>query len=162
MSSSRRILFCFMSVLVISACAYRGGEYHEFVRDCFVDPAKHTAGVNWTNAEVVQLRIRQDQFDPITIVLDRDKPYIIQITNADDIIRGFRASKLFRNVALAKIKIGSEEFSETCIDNIVVDGNSTGELHFVAVRDGHYKFDAGYGLHPFQPSVSGFGYITIR
>ena len=162
MNSSRRILFCFMSVLVLSACAYKGGVYDEFVRDCFVEPTKHTAGVNWTNAEVIQLRIRQDQFDPLSIALDRDKPYIIQITNADDTIRGFRASELFRNIALAKIKIGSAEFEETCIDNIIVDGKSTGELHFVAVRDGHYKFDAGFGLHPFQPSIGGFGYITIQ
>ena len=143
MNNYRHVLVCLMSVFVLAACTTKSSVYKSLVRDCFADPAQHTADVDWSKAEVVQLRIRQDAFDPITIVLNRDTPYVIRIENAADIIRGFRAAKLFRNVALAKVKIGDAESEETCIDNIVVDGNSTGELHFVAVRDGHYKFDAG-------------------
>lgn len=162
MNSYRHVLICILSVFVLSACTTKSGVYKGVTRDCFAEPAQHTDNVDWSKAEVVQLRIRQDEFDPITIVLNRDTPYVLRIENADNIIRGFRAAELFRNVALAKVEIGDTESVETCIDNIVVDGNSTGELHFVAVRDGHYKFDAGYGLHPFQPSISGFGYITIQ
>jgi hypothetical protein len=151
-----------MSVFVLSACTTKSGVYKELVHDCVADPAQHTANVDWSRAEVVQLRIRQNEFDPITIVLNRDTPYIIRIENADDIKRGFRAAELFREMAVAKIKIGDEDFAETCVNNIIVDGNSTCELHFVAIRDGHYKFDAGLGIFPFQPSTSGFGYVTIQ
>ncbi|MGB0672157.1 MAG: hypothetical protein ACPGNT_11735, partial [Rhodospirillales bacterium] len=60
-------------------------------------------GVDWSFAEVVNIHIRQNEFNPMVVSLQKDQPYVFRLTNRDEDDHTFRARDFFRNVAVASV-----------------------------------------------------------
>ncbi len=95
---------------------------------CRPDADKLVEAVDWSRARTVNIRINNDEFDPMILNLTQDNPYVLRFDNRDPYSHAFRAAAFFRSVALAKVVIDEREYSETCINSITVGAMQTAEL----------------------------------
>ncbi|MDP6574326.1 MAG: hypothetical protein QGI63_12320 [Rhodospirillales bacterium] len=130
----------FLTAGVLQACSYPGSNFSLFATTCVADARERVEAADWSKVEVIPLRIRQNEFNPMIIDLKQDRPYVIRITNADDKHHFFGASDFFRSVAVAKVDEGGDRDDRTCISRVSVGGGQTAEVVFVTVRDGRFEF----------------------
>ena len=153
----------FLTASVLQACSYPGGTIGSFFTGtCVADARERVEAADWSKAEVIPIRIRQDEFNPMIIGLKRDRPYVIRITNADDTPHVFGAGDFFRSVAVAKVDISGDGDDQTCITRVAVAGGQTAEVVFVAVRDGRYEFADNFITSPWFDFGDAMGVIYIE
>lgn len=162
MSGARAALILFAAVALSGCMSGAGVERLAFGGQCVADAAERVSGVDWLEAEAIELGIRQGAYDPMIITLRRDAPYVIRITNRDDEHRYFRAHEFFGSIALAKVLTSGKEFDANCISAVGVAPNETAEIQFVAVRDGRYDFEDIRFLYAPIVAGSGHGVIVIQ
>ncbi len=142
------------AVLGLSGC----GSYHVFYGTwsqdaCLQDTAEWLEGREWSEVEIVDIRIRQGEYSPMITHLSQERPYLLRLTNRDDVARAFRAREFFQSVALSKVTVGGSEKPDPCIAAVWMGPRETAEIELVAVRDGRYSFeDSSY---VFDSLVSG-------
>ena len=102
-----------------------------------------------SKVEIILLRIRQNEFEPMFSDLKQDRPYVIRITNADDRHQFFGAEHSFRSVALAKIDMLGNVEDQTCISRADVAGGQTAVVMFVTIRDGRFEFADNFFTSPW-------------
>jgi len=96
--------------------------------------------VNWARVPEVNMRIRNDEFEPMIVQMTQGWPYSFKIRNRDDEAHVFHAAEFFKNIALVRLAIEGERQDETCIVEITVPPHTTVEMNLVAAVDGHYEF----------------------
>jgi len=127
--------------LAVSACNYHGESAQHFTLDgCPADTAERVKAANWAGAETVDLRIRDDEFYPMVMVLRTNSPYVLRITNSDDGKRTFRSKDLFGSVAVAEATVSGEVVGRDCFFAINVPAESTTEIKLVTGIDGRYEY----------------------
>ena len=127
--------------LAVSACSYDGEAVQHFTLDgCPADAAERVQAADWANAETVDLRIRDDEYYPMVMVLRANSPYVLRITNSDSRKRTFRSSDLFSSVALAEASVAGEATARDCFFAINVPAESSTEVKFVTGLDGRYEY----------------------
>ena len=97
-------------LLALSSCAYSPGSegfpwginFSGFA--CKDNSSQVLEGVDWDQAKVLDIRIRQGHFSPTYMGLYMDQPYVLNIKNADDSEHSFRAFDFFRAVAVAGVE----------------------------------------------------------
>ena len=155
----------FLTASVLQACTFPGGTYSLFESKCVADARERVEAADWSKAEIVPIRIRQDEFDPMIIGLKQDRPYVIRITNADDTHHVFGAEDFFRSVAVAAVDTvdtGDDGDGQTCITRVVIDGGQTVEVVLVTVRDGRYEFADNFITSPWFDFGGAMGVIYIQ
>ena len=152
----------FLTAGVLQACAYPGGTNSFFANTCVADARERVEAADWSKAEVIPIRIRQNEFNPMIIGLKRDQPYVIRITNADDAHHVFGAGEFFQSVAVAKVDMGGDGDDQTCITRVAIAGGQTAEVVFVAVRDGRYEFADNSIASPWFDFGDAMGVIYIE
>ena len=161
-SNFARAAALFLLASALQACSYPGGSFSLFATNCVPDARERVEAADWSKVEVIPLRIRQNEFDPMIIDLRQDRPYIIRITNADDTRHFFGAGDFFRSVAVAKIDVGGDGDDRTCITRVSVDGGQTAEVVFVTVRDGRYEFADNIINSPWFDFGNPMGVIFVQ
>jgi hypothetical protein len=78
--------------------------------------------IDWSTAQTVGIRIRQDEFQPMVVGLARDIPYVLHIRNADSSTHRFRSPTFFRQAAVAHIVVDGEarDLDGGCITGVSV------------------------------------------
>lgn len=156
------IPFFAVAALILSACATNDGVVPQTAGACVSDTSKQTAGVDWGKAGIIELKIENDQFSPLTINLNKGQAYVLRISNKEKFLRGFEARDFFRSIALAGLTIGGKDYATPCVNTVNIAPQGTAELRFVTVREGEYPFANNSLLMPVPMPVGGaFGYITI-
>ena len=156
-------------LLTLSSCAYAPGgkdfpwniNFSGFV--CNENSSQLLEGVDWKQAKVLDLRIRQGHFSPTYLGLYIDQPYLLNIENADDVDHSFMAFDFFRAIAVAGVSAGGADFKEIkCIAGVTIPPKTVTSLRIVAVRDGTYEFDDSSIINSLAMTGSGGGFITIE
>lgn len=117
-------------------------------------PANATEWVeqaDWSRAEELTLRIRQNRFDPLVLTLREGQPYVLTLVNGDDVDHSFYAPHLFEAIAVRSLSgAGQPVTPETGLVAVGMPAGASRELAFVTVRDGRYEFsDGGLNLFAF-------------
>ena len=152
----------FLTASVLQACSYPGNTYSFFAPNCVADAREHIEAADWSKVEIISLRIRQNEFNPMIIDLKQDRPYVIRIINADDTRHVFGAGDFFRSVALAKVDVGGDGDDQTCITRVNVEGGQTVEVVFVTVRDGRFEFADNFITSPWFDFGDPMGVIYVQ
>ncbi len=142
MTGYRSFLVMFLTV-GLSACVLGGGGTTigpTYGTSCASNVAKHMKNVDWAEARVLTIRIRQDEFEPMVVSMRQDSPYIFRIENRDDYEHFFMASNFFRSVAIASISTPDKTSGASCINGVRIGPLETVELQLVAIRDGRYEY----------------------
>jgi len=156
-------------LLALSSCAYSPGSegfpwgINFSGAACKDDTKQILEGVDWNQAKMLDIRIRQGHFSPTYLGLYVDQPYILNIENADDANHSFRAFDFFRAVAVAGLSADGADFKDIkCIAGVTIPPRTKTALRFVAVRDGTYEFDDDSIINSLAMIGSGGGFITIE
>ena len=105
-------------LLALSSCAYSPGsggfpwEINFSGFACKDDSSQILEGVDWNQAKVLDVRIRQGHFSPTYLGLYMAQPYVLNIENADDVEHSFMAFDFFRAVAVAGVSAGGTDFKK--------------------------------------------------
>jgi hypothetical protein len=121
--------------------------------------------IDWSAARTVNIRIRQDEFQPMVVGLTRDIPYVLQIRNADSSTHGFRSPAFFRKAAVAQIVVDGKarDLDGECITGVSVPANSAVEVRLVALLEGRYDFENPSWLRlGYYEEGNGFGTILVE
>lgn len=121
--------------------------------------------IDWSKAPTVNIRIRQDEFQPMVVGLTRDIPYVLRIRNADSSAHGFRSPTFFRKAAVARIVVDGEarNLDGDCITGVSVPANGAVEVRLVALLEGRYDFENPSWLSlDYYEEGSGFGTIVVE
>lgn len=144
-----RGLVMFAAILLATAasgCAPMGDVYDYVNRSGTVQkPNEVVDAVDWDQALVFQVDIRQDEFRPAIVHLFQGEPYIMVIENRDDVRHLFSAPDFFRTTAIRKLVTEKEEISGINLVALDLAPGEIKEVHFVPVRDGTYDFEGGEG-----------------
>ena len=158
-----------LALLALSSCAYApGGTGFPWGMNfsgvvCKDDSSQFLEGVDWNQARVLDIRIRQGHFSPTFLGLYVGQPYILSIENADDADHSFRAFDFFRAVAVAGVSEDGADFQEVdCLAGVTIPPRMKTALRFVAIRDGTYEFDDDSIVNSLAMIGSGGGFITIE
>jgi len=113
-------------------------------------PQEIVDAVDWDQALVFQIDIRQNEFRPMIVHLFQGEPYIMVVENRDDTAHLFAAPEFFRTTAIRKIVTEKEEIKGVNLIALNLKPGEIKEVHFVPVRDGWYDFEGGEpsGLFP--------------
>jgi hypothetical protein len=156
-------------LLALSSCAYSPGsggfpwEINFSGFACKDDSSQILEGVDWNQAKVLDVRIRQSHFSPTYLGLYMAQPYVLNIENADDVEHSFMAFDFFRAVAVAGVSAGGTDFKKIkCLAGVAIPPRTKTAFRFVAVRDGTYEFEDDSIVNSLAMIGSGGGFITIE
>lgn len=150
-----------------TACAPAGHVADHLVLAFTGCPEANLDNVDWSTARMIDIKIRQDEFQPMVIGLARDLPYVLRIRNADSSGHSFRSPTFFRQAGVAQITVDGEErtLDGDCITGVSVPAEGAVEIRVVALLEGRYPFEnpawlsLGLGL---QDEDNGFGTIVVN
>ncbi len=107
---------------------------------CAVVSPKALKQVNWARVPQVNMRIRNDEFEPMIVQMTQGWPYTFRIRNRDDRTHAFNAKSFFTNIAMVRLTIDGKRIDDTCISTVYIPPMKTAEMQLVAAIDGHYEF----------------------
>lgn len=119
-------------------------------------------GVDWAQASVVDVRIRQDEFSPMVIGLERNRPYVLRFSNGDDSPHTFYAPQFFATAAVDRVRVGDAEQPQRCSASVRVGPGDTTEVWLVALADGRYPFRDPSLWDWWSPPITSFGAVYVR
>jgi len=108
--------------------------------DCAVVSPKALKQVNWARVPEVNMRIRNDEFEPMIVQMTQGWPYTFRISNRDDRAHTFNAQDFFKSVAMIRITIDGVRQDQTCFASVEIPAQKTAEMQLVAAVDGHFVF----------------------
>lgn len=150
-------------LVALAAASCTSGTYSlQRAQDCVADPGKHLRGVNWLEAEKIDIKIRNGELAPMTFRLNQGKPYVFRIQNRDDWMHRVYGDDFFEAIVVSRSAVGKDESKEPCFSVILVAPEETVEIEFIAVRDGRYPIEARSVLQPPFIAGVGHGVVTIR
>lgn len=152
----------------LTACTPAGHVTDHLVLAFTGCPEANFGNVDWSTARIIDIKIRQDEFQPMVIGLARDLPYVLRIRNADSSGHSFRAPTFFRQAGVAQITVDGEErtLDGDCITGVSIPAEGAVEIRLVALLEGRYPFkdpawlNLGLGLG-LQDEDNGFGTIVV-
>lgn len=149
--------------LAVSACATTDGLVPLSAARCPSDADEQTAGVDWEKADIIDIKIENEQFSPLTISLNKGQAYVLKISNKEKTLIGFEAIKFFSSVSLAGVTISGKDFGKSCFSIVQIEPQGNAELRFVASRKGEYLFaNNTMVINITVPLTGAFGYIYIN
>ncbi len=108
--------------------------------ECAVVSPKALKKVNWTRVPEVNMRIRNDEFEPMIVQMTQGWPYTFRIRNRDDRAHTFNAKAFFKNIAMVRVTVDGKRQDETCFASLEIPAHTTAEMQLVAAVDGHFEF----------------------
>jgi hypothetical protein len=161
--SLRRVLagVTIAAATILGGCSniLGGSDVYEFVnvKGTVLKPQEIIDAVDWDQALVFEIDIRQNEFRPMIVHLFQGEPYIMVIENRDDEDHLFAAPAFFKTTAIRKIVTEKEEIKGVNLIALNLKPGEIKEVHFVPVRDGWYDFEGGEASGPF-PGLFFTGY----
>lgn len=154
-----RLALAVMTAATATGCA---SPSLDWVTACPSPELVYVQPVDWSEAATVDVRIRDNEFQPMVIALVRERPYVLRISNGDDGARTFRAPSFFETAAVARLTVDDIEQSERCFSSVVVPARGTAEMRLVALRDGRYEFNDSAWLRQGALTGTGFGAVYVQ
>ena len=138
-----RSVFCVALALVLSACATEKDLYLSFVnKKCVAEADKEQSPVDWNQAKVLNIVIRDGVYDPDETHMKVGVPTILRIANNDSTERYFIDDDFFESVAVAQISVGDSKYDRPCVSGVIIEAGKKAELRLVPRTAGVF-FTAG-------------------
>ena len=145
MGTIRSVFFSILA-LTLAACAKEEGLYLDFVnKECFAEAGKKQSPVNWNQAKVINIAIRDGVYDPDETHMKVGEPTILRFANNDDIPRYFIGGEFLDSVTMAQISVGGAKYDRPCISGVTIAAGKKAELRLVPRTAGIYIPEG----HPF-------------
>ena len=162
-----RSVFFSALTLALSACAIGGEEPNQFLfnqkfsKKCVAEAAKKQSPVNWNQAKVLNIAIRDGVYDPNNTHMKVGEPTILRIANNDKISRYFIDGDFLDSVRLAQMTVGDVKYDRPCISGVVIGAGKKAELRLVPLAAGLY-FPEGDALWFLGFRQGRPGYIWVK
>ncbi len=146
-----RSVFCAALALVLAACATEENLFFSFYNNplsgakCVAEAGKKLSPVNWNQAKVLNIAIRDGVYDPDVTHMKVGEPTILRIANNDTIERYFIDGEFFASVALAQVSVGGAKYDRPCISGVIINAGKKAEFRLVPRTTGVF-FPAGSPL----------------
>lgn len=131
-------------------------------RSCTVVSPKALRKVNWTRVPRINMRIRNDEFEPMIIQMTQGWPYVFRISNRDDRSHTFNADRFLKSMAVTRIAIDGKRQDDNCVSSVNIPAGKTAELQMVAAIDGHFEFRDSWLPAPSLLSGGPDGVIIVE
>jgi hypothetical protein len=126
---------------------------------CERNPAL-VAAVDWSTADLVEIHITREGFEPQQVELRRNQPAILRVANADDRPRVFNAPQFFPAAALGSIMLDDQPIAELCPPAIDIPPNSILDIGVVPWQSG--RFPVGGLDIPIKSWGSGLAVMYVE
>lgn len=131
-------------------------------QDCATVSPKALKRVNWTRVPQVNMRIRNNEYEPMIVQMTQGWPYVFNIRNRDDKPHTFNAKRFLRSMAVIRVTVDGKRQNETCMSSVTIPARAKVELHLVAAIDGHYEFRDNWLPAPTLLSGGSDGVIIVE
>ena len=132
------------AVFALTGCLVTSTTHMAYGQNCLTDRIDIVENASWEGVQPNHIRIVDDNFRPMVLYVEKNRPYILKIENADPHAHTFWAPGfLKRGVALESVQIGDKAPAKGCVNAVRVEGRSAVTLKFVPVWDGRYEFFDG-------------------
>ena len=134
-----------LKILLISSsmlCSCTGDFLIETssISSCKFEGKKLSSNSTWTQADILSVELENNEFTPSLIELEKDKPYILSISNKDDNIQWFNADNFLKNSTIHKIIIDGSVVESSCPASISVPPNKNSNIYVIPRTSGNYTF----------------------
>ena len=140
------------AALAVSGCSISTSTPVVVMSSCMADRQDIVENVDWDTVPVTWIRIVDDNFRPMVMYLEKDRPYAIMVENADPVAHNIWAPGLLKRAsALESVQIGDKAPAKGCVNGVRVQSHSTVTLRFVPVWEGRYEvYDTALPVIPGQ------------
>ncbi len=152
-----RSVFCAALTLALAACATEENLFLSFVnKECVAEAGEKQSPVNWNQAKVLNIAIRDGVYDPNETHMKVGEPTILRFANNDNTPRYFIDGEFFGSVAVAQMSVGGAKYDRPCISGVQIGAGKKAEIRLVPRTAGIY-FPAGnpFWFLGFQQSQLG-------
>lgn len=145
---------------ILAACASSTGQKSVFQPQCQHYVAVDDEEARWSQASILNVRIRQGSFSPMIARFEIDRPYIMRIENGDDRVRFFWAPAFFESIVAKDIVVADGAPGDGCVRGLEIPPKSVAVVRFVTQTDGRFEVsDTNLPQLPVQSS-DGVMYIN--
>ena len=120
------------------------------------------AGVDFSEAKVIDIRVRNEEFTPMIVELTQNRPYILRVSNRDNEDRLFAARDFFRNTAISAVAIDNELLEQPCRSIFKLRDKQTLEIQLFTLSDGHFEFHDSSNIMPYAVPTGAAGIINVE
>jgi hypothetical protein len=131
-------------------------------RECAETRERVLDGVDFSDAKVIDVRIRNEEFTPMIVELTRNRPYILRVSNRDDEARRFAAPDFLKDTAISAVALDNELLEEPCRSVFKLDRKQTLEIQLYTLDDGHYEFYDSSNILPYYVPSGAAGIINVE
>ena len=110
------------------------------ISTCKFEGKKLSSNYTWTQADILSVEVENNQFTPSLIELEKDKPYILSLSNKDENTQWFNADDFLKNSTIKKIIIDGAEIDESCPASVAVPPNKNSNIYLIPRNSGNYTF----------------------
>ncbi len=107
--------------------------------------AEVVAAADWKEALIIEIQIRQNEFDPAIIRLLQGEPHILILENRGQVPHILASTEFFKTTAIRKALTETEEISGANLIGHHLKPGEIKEIHFVPVLDGWYDLEGSEG-----------------
>lgn len=147
MDRLRRLFYVLCGLLAVTGCGAPGDRYGDPANDSPTAARAVPAGIDWSAAERVTIRLSDFEFAPDTPVFRAGTPYLLLLENDGGSGHTFTAPEFFRAVALHDLTPATGERPPGILESVAVKGGQQRTLRFVPVTAGTYPLVCERPLH---------------
>ncbi len=115
--------------------------------------------VDWNQAEVVELTLEDHSYTPSSLLLERNKPYVLRLRNVGNVSHNMAGGSFFSGVAIKMAQNAAGRVVTPVLSSVYIKSGQEMEMWLVPIRAGRYSFFCSIDDH----RVLGMeGEITIR
>lgn len=115
--------------------------------------------IDWSEAEVVEIRLNDHDFEPSDLVLVRNKPYVFRLRNVGRVSHDMVGGSFFSGIAIKMAQNDAGRVVTPVLRSVYVKRGQEMEIWFLPIRAGRYNFFCDIDDHRMQGME---GEITIR
>lgn len=136
-------LFGLLSVSVLASACVTVSETSQadaYLEGCMAERVDIVDGMDWDNVQPNHITIINGEIRPMVLYLEENRPYIIQVRNADRTDHDLWSPDFFKQgAALDSVQFGNKTPTKGCVNGIRIKGRSTVTIRLVPVWEGRYE-----------------------
>ena len=140
MNCYKALKILLISSSILGACTGDSLIETSAISSCKFEEKKLSPKYTWTQADILSVEIENDEFTPSLIELEKEKPYILSVSNTDQNTQWFNADDFLKNSTIHKIIIDGSIIDESCPASIAIPPNKNSNIYVIPRNSGNYSF----------------------
>ena len=111
-----------------------------YANSCMAERADIVDAADWDGVQPSRITITNGDIRPMVMYLEENRPYIIQVRNADRQSHDLWSPEFFKQgAAVDSVQFGDKAATKGCVNGIRVKGRSIVTIRLVPVWEGRYE-----------------------